>query len=116
MRFCTLFCLFVFVLATCAASVASSAECVVSPSGIVTCPVPIILTEVKGCDGPLCVVPRLIVPYTKGSLRPIATKPVAAKAKPVRTIVRRTAKRIVQRPRRILNRVRAWRSLRGRCR
>ncbi len=117
MRSCILFCLCVFVLAIFAASAALSAECVVSPSGKVVCPVPITLAEVKSCDGPLCTVPRLIVPYTVGSNRPIATKPVVVKAKPVRTIVKWTVKRIVRRPgaRRFFARARAWRPLRGGC-
>lgn len=117
MRYCIPFCLCVLLLVSFAASSALSAECVVAPSGKVVCPVPVavVVPEAKSCDGPLCVVPRVIVPYTQGSNRPIATKPVVERVQPVRKIIKRTGRFWQrQRVRRFFQRARVLRG-RGCC-
>ncbi len=111
MRFLFIFCIVAWLSAIAFVAAGLSAERAPPPV-----PADVVLTPIPAtqCDGPLCVVPGLIVPYTEGSNRPIARKPVA---KPVRKLIKRTVKRVDWHPRwrtrRFFQRSRTWRPLRG---
>ena len=120
MRYCAPFCFCFFLLVFFVASDASSAECFASPGGKVVCPVPI-ATVVKSCDGPLCVVPGLIVPLTAKLLKAPCANTLTVKsvksAKSASKVIKRTVRRVHWNPRwrtkRFFERSRSRRSLRG---